>query len=241
MRHYKRRAITVLFHAGFSFRRWAVLQVAEPDGGEHRARLPPARTGGGSDRAGDRSGTGLERLRAVRRHAGRDHGQLKTTSCCSSFGSDCSARSRTTTVIEQIESMGMAVGARRCSRRCSGRAASLSLRPFDRVTRRAVKLHLCGSMRAKDQHIRQALIDLVWRQGGGGRLKKAPGPVFGISSHRWAAVSCGGHGGDHRAAAKAKCSVSEGQRLFQRRRAGASSTATGRRWRSGAVKRPRSS
>ena len=60
------------------------------------------------------------------------------------------------------------------------------------LTRRAVKLHLCGSARAKDTNIRAALID---RFGGtGGRraavgLKASPGPLYGIRSHEWAALA----------------------------------------------------
>lgn len=93
------------------------------------------------------------------------------------------------TVIEQIESMGMAVGASVFETVFwSGRFAQVSEYRFDRVTRRAVKLHLCGSMRAKDQNIRQALID---RFGGDHAIgkKASPGPLYGISSHRWAALA----------------------------------------------------
>jgi hypothetical protein len=98
------------------------------------------------------------------------------------FGSDY------VTVIEQIEAMGMSVGASTFETVFwSGRFAQAS-QPFDRVTRRAVKLHLCGSMRAKDPNIRQALLD---RFGGAGAVgtKAAPGPLRGVSSHRWAALA----------------------------------------------------
>ena len=53
-----------------------------------------------------------------------------------------------------------------------------------RVRRSAVKLHLCGSSKAKDGNIRQALIDLVGPQG----KKSAPGPTYGMASHAWAAL-----------------------------------------------------
>ena len=56
------------------------------------------------------------------------------------------------------------------------------------VYRKDVKLHLCGSPRAKDANIRQALID---RWGGKaeavGTIKK-PGPLYGVKSHAWAAL-----------------------------------------------------
>lgn len=92
------------------------------------------------------------------------------------------------TVIEQIEAMGMSVGASVFETVFwSGRFAQAS-RPFDRVTRRAVKLHLCGSMRAKDPNIRQSLID---RFGGPTAVgtKAARGPLYGVSQHRWAALA----------------------------------------------------
>jgi len=54
-----------------------------------------------------------------------------------------------------------------------------------RITRRQVKLHLCGNMRAKDPNIRQALIDMLGAPG----TKKAPGPTYGVTSHAWAALA----------------------------------------------------
>lgn len=56
------------------------------------------------------------------------------------------------------------------------------------IYRRDVKLHLCGSARAKDANIRQALID---KFGGSEAIgKKAnPGPLYGVKSHAWAALA----------------------------------------------------
>ena len=53
------------------------------------------------------------------------------------------------------------------------------------IYRRDVKLHLCGTVRAKDANVRQALIDKIGPQG----TKKAPGPTFGVKSHAWAALA----------------------------------------------------
>jgi hypothetical protein len=92
------------------------------------------------------------------------------------------------TVLEQIESMGMAVGASTFETVFwTGRFAQASA-PFDRVTRRAVKLHLCGSSRAKDGNVAQALKDRFGGDAAVGR-KATPGPLYGISSHRWAALA----------------------------------------------------
>lgn len=56
--------------------------------------------------------------------------------------------------------------------------------PFHLVYRRDVKTHICGSMKAKDANIRQALIDRLGVVG----TKKNPGPLFGVTSHLWAAL-----------------------------------------------------
>ncbi len=61
--------------------------------------------------------------------------------------------------------------------------------PWARVYRKDVKMHLCGSMRAKDPNIRQALID---RFGGKEKAigKKAnPGPLYGIKKDLWQALA----------------------------------------------------
>lgn len=52
------------------------------------------------------------------------------------------------------------------------------------VYRREVKMNLCGTMKAKDPNIRRALIDKYGVVG----TKKHPGPLFGVSSHLWAAL-----------------------------------------------------
>jgi hypothetical protein len=53
------------------------------------------------------------------------------------------------------------------------------------IYRRDVKLHHCGSARAKDSNIRQALIDKYGAPG----TKKAPGVTYGLKSHLWAAFA----------------------------------------------------
>lgn len=56
------------------------------------------------------------------------------------------------------------------------------------VYRQDVKLHVCGSMKAKDPNIRQALLD---RFGGSTAVgtKKMPGPLYGVSKHAWSALA----------------------------------------------------
>ena len=97
-------------------------------------------------------------------------------------------------VFEKVESYGMAVGldvfetvfetGRMYEVVADGKR--------ERLSRRAVKMHLCGSARAADSNIRQALID---RFGGvGGRrvavgLKASPGPLYGVRKHEWAALA----------------------------------------------------
>ena len=89
--------------------------------------------------------------------------------------------------IEMIASYGMAVG-REVFETCVwiGRFKQAWRSPDSvrLVYRKDVKLHLCGSPRAKDPNIRQALLDLLGPQG----TKKAPGPTYGVKSHAWAAL-----------------------------------------------------
>lgn len=103
--------------------------------------------------------------------------------------------------IESIASYGMAVGAEtfetcvwsgRFIQRWHDTAARTSpwVKPVRRVYRREVKLHLCGSARAKDANVRQALIDLYGPGKDVAIGKKADrGPLFGISSHVWSALA----------------------------------------------------
>ncbi len=53
------------------------------------------------------------------------------------------------------------------------------------VKRSQVKLHLCGTTRAKDPNVRQALIDQLGPPG----TKKNPGGTYGVTSHAWAALA----------------------------------------------------
>lgn len=53
------------------------------------------------------------------------------------------------------------------------------------VFRKDVKLHLCGSPRAKDGNIRQALIDRFGPPG----TSKQRGLLYGVKSHAWAALA----------------------------------------------------
>lgn len=61
------------------------------------------------------------------------------------------------------------------------------------VYRRDVKMHLCGTAKAKDANIRQALLDRFPRVGGGKTpqvgTKAQPGPLYGVSTHAWAALA----------------------------------------------------
>jgi hypothetical protein len=97
--------------------------------------------------------------------------------------------------VEMIASYGMPVGAE-VFETCIfiGRLLQLWEGTNDGEThlvyRKAVKLHLCGSARAKDANVRQALID---RYGPGkdaaiGR-KANPGALHGVTSHIWSALA----------------------------------------------------
>lgn len=57
--------------------------------------------------------------------------------------------------------------------------------PVSLIPRGEIKMHLCGSRRAKDANIRQALIDRFGLPG----TKKSPGLTYGISKHTWQALA----------------------------------------------------
>ncbi|MGA0608852.1 hypothetical protein [Caldimonas sp. KR1-144] len=90
--------------------------------------------------------------------------------------------------IEMVASYGMAVG-REVFETCVwiGRFQQQFAEPgkVRLVYRKDVKLHLCGSPRAKDSNIRQALIDRLGAPG----TKRAPGGTYGVKSHAWPALA----------------------------------------------------
>lgn len=98
--------------------------------------------------------------------------------------------------VEMIASYGMAVG-REVFETCVwiGRFVQ-TWRDPDAVVlvyRKDVKIHLCGSTKAKDANIRQALLDSYPATGGGATpqvgTKGQPGPLYGVSSHVWPALA----------------------------------------------------
>lgn len=89
--------------------------------------------------------------------------------------------------LEKVESFGMPVG-RETFRTVfwSGRFAECwEPRRWVEVTRRDVKLHICGHARATDSNIRQALIDRFGAPG----TKKDQGLLYGLKGHEYAAFA----------------------------------------------------
>lgn len=90
---------------------------------------------------------------------------------------------------EMIASYGMAVGASVFGTCVEiGRfveVANIAGVRVEMVFRKDVKLHLCGSSRAKDANVRQSLLDALGPVG----TKKAQGPLYGVSGHAWAALA----------------------------------------------------
>ena len=97
--------------------------------------------------------------------------------------------------IEMIASYGMAVG-REVFETCVwvGRFQQAWHSPEDveLVYRKDVKMHVCGTTKAKDANVRQGLIDMFKPLGGGKTpqigTKSLPGPLYGVSSHAWPAL-----------------------------------------------------
>jgi hypothetical protein len=93
--------------------------------------------------------------------------------------------------IEMVASYGMPVGAE-VFETCVWIGRFLQVageHRVKRVYRKDVKLHLCGSPRAKDANIRAALIDRWGGKAAAIGTSKQPGPLYGVKSHAWAALA----------------------------------------------------
>lgn len=93
-------------------------------------------------------------------------------------------------VVEMVASYGMPVG-REVFETCVwiGRFAEAA-GDAEYVYRKDVKMHLCGSMRAKDSNIRQALIDRFGPSKERAIGNKAnPGPLYGFRKDMWQALA----------------------------------------------------
>lgn len=93
----------------------------------------------------------------------------------------------TTLAVEMIASYGMAVG-KEVFETCIWIGRFVQAWPGGspiRVYRREVKIYLCGSMKAKDGNIRQALIDKLGPPG----TKKQPGATYGVAGDAWSALA----------------------------------------------------
>lgn len=108
-------------------------------------------------------------------------------------GCDCEVFSRQL-VVERVQhyGSGMPVGAEVFDTvEWTGRFIEAAHRmPVARITRPQVKLALCGTARAKDANVRQALLDLYGGRSAQG-TKKHPGPLYGVKGHAWAALAVG--------------------------------------------------
>lgn len=91
-----------------------------------------------------------------------------------------------TLALEVFEARGMPIGEDSIETILfTGRVMQAWRGDLRRIRRSKVKLHLCGTSRAKDQNIRQVLIDKIGIPG----TRKNPGPTFGVTSHAWAALA----------------------------------------------------
>jgi len=54
----------------------------------------------------------------------------------------------------------------------------------ERIYRRVVKMHMCGTARAKDSHIRLAILDRFPKGN-----KRDPGPTYGLKADCWQALA----------------------------------------------------
>lgn len=110
--------------------------------------------------------------------------------------------------IEMIASYGMAVGKEvfetcRWIGRFQERWHAHTGLEAELVYRKDIKMHLCGSPRAKDTNIRQALIDRYGKPG----TKSNPGVLYGVKSHAWAALAVAIYTEDKRSRPWQTCDV----------------------------------
>ena len=87
--------------------------------------------------------------------------------------------------IEHIACMGMAVGSEVFHTVFNSGRLYVASGVCRMIPRTDIKMHLCGSTRAKDPNIRRALLDKVGMVG----TKKNPGPCYGVSNHLWSALA----------------------------------------------------
>ncbi len=95
-------------------------------------------------------------------------------------------------ICEEIESFGMPVGKEMFRTvRWIGRFEQLchaNSIPFELVSRKTIKAYWCGSTRATEANVWQAMVDL-WGSPG---TKKEPGKLYGIKSHERSALAIAG-------------------------------------------------
>ncbi len=92
-----------------------------------------------------------------------------------------------TLALEVFEARGMPIGEDSIETILfTGRVMQVWTGELRRVRRSKIKLHLCGTSRAKDPNVRRVLIDKIGVPG----TRKNPGPTFGVTSHAWAALAC---------------------------------------------------
>lgn len=60
---------------------------------------------------------------------------------------------------------------------------------YHEVYRADVKLHLCGSVKARDSNIRAALIDRFGGKDKAIGCKRAPGPLYSVKADAWSALA----------------------------------------------------
>lgn len=101
-------------------------------------------------------------------------------------------------VIEMVQSFGMAVGrdvfetaywVGRYAAAWDGTIIAAMGCTAERMFRKDIKLQVCGNFRAKGGEIRQSLIDRFGGKTIAIGKKATPGPLFGISSHKWSALA----------------------------------------------------
>lgn len=92
--------------------------------------------------------------------------------------------------IEQLQFYGAGMGSDTIeTAEQTGRYLEALGRPAIRLSRPTIKAWLTGKANTKDAHVRAALLDRFGGEKAARGSKKEPGPLYGVTSHAWAALA----------------------------------------------------
>jgi hypothetical protein len=92
-------------------------------------------------------------------------------------------------VLEQLARMGQDIGASVLETAFWSGQFAHAARIYDRIPRMVIKRALTGRTNTKDKDVRASLLLRFGGQAKAMGTKAAPGPLYGVASHRWSALA----------------------------------------------------